>query len=203
MHITELLLLAVGLSMDACAVAMTDGLCNPRLPRRSLLGIAACFGLMQGLMPLLGYALGIRFFRLISAFDHWIALVLLGFIGIRMLIEGLRRSDLRQGDAVSGKLVFLQGIATSIDALAVGISFSAFEKFRILPSVLVIACVTLLCAFGGGAVGQYFGRKLTGAQNPANDRDGRRFHSGVQVLGGLILTGIGIKIFAEHMWFGG
>lgn len=183
MQTVELILLSVGLAMDACAVSMTNGLCYPQMRAKHITGTALCFGLMQGLMPLLGYLLGSCFAGVISAFDHPLALILLGFIGVKMIAESLRSEDDTPEDPLSVRLVLLQGLATSIDALAVGISFAAFSAFAIVPAVLCIGCITALLSAAGTLTGRQLGGML---------------RSKAQLLGGLILIAIGIKIFVEH-----
>lgn len=186
MGMTELLLLAVGLSMDACAVSMTNGMCCKKIGKGWTLAMGACFGVMQGLMPLLGFLLGMLFVDIISAFDHWLALILLGFIGGKMIFEACRHEEETAAPEMTVRLLLLQGIATSIDALAVGIGFSAFADFRILPAVSLIAAVTFSLSAAGVLLGKRFGSLL-------NDK--------AQICGGLILIAIGIKIFVQHMWF--
>lgn len=189
MGIIELLLIALGLSMDAFAVSVTDGLCvkNMKLPK--MLGIALTFGIFQGAMPAIGYALGQTFTGYIQKFDHIIALVLLCFIGGKLLFDGLKKG---QGDhcnvaGITFGALMMQGVATSIDALAVGISFSVM-RVNILVSAGFIAAVTFLCSFIGVAVGKKFGSVL---------------NKKAQILGGIILIGIGVKIFVEHTFFAG
>lgn len=188
MGIIELCMLAFGLSMDACAVSMTNGMCYRNIRRGWTIAIGACFGIMQGVMPMLGYFLGTFFAGIISAFDHYIALILLGFIGGKMLWEALHPDE--DGDAESGrmtvKLLLLQGIATSIDAMAVGISFAALPDVNIVPAVALICGITWVLSCVGVVLGKRFGKLL---------------NNKAQILGGVILVGIGVKIFVEHMWF--
>ena len=186
MALWELLLLAVGLSMDAFAVAAADGLCCKNLSRRWTAGIGLCFGLMQGIMPLLGYALGSMFLDIIAAFDHYIALILLGFIGVRMLIEAWRQDPEQSETHMTLRLLLVQGVATAIDALAVGVSFAALGSFSIVSGAVIIACVTFALSVIGVLLGKKYGTKL-----------GRK----AQILGGLLLIGIGVKIFVTHMFF--
>lgn len=188
MGMIELCMLAFGLSMDACAVAMTNGMCYRNIRKGWTVAIGACFGIMQGVMPLLGYFLGTFFTSIISAFDHYIALILLGFIGGKMIWEALHpdvEENAAEG-ALTWKLLLLQGVATSIDAMAVGVSFAALSDIRILPSVTLICCVTWVLSCIGVLLGKRFGKLL---------------NNKAQLLGGLILVAIGIKIFVEHMWF--
>ena len=189
MKLTELLLLAIGLSMDAFAVSVTNGLCIKKIGIR---GAAACgifFGLFQGIMPTLGFALGKTFESLISSVDHYIALILLGFIGGKMLIDGIKNKDEQLNDNISLTfgMLLVQGVATSIDALAVGVSFAALSV-NIVSAAAFICCITFLFSFWGVFIGKKFGTIL---------------NNKAQILGGLILIGIGLKIFIEHMFFGG
>ena len=184
MGFTELLLIAAGLAADAFAVAAADGLCCKNLSRRWIAGIGICFGLMQGIMPLLGYALGNCFLNVISVFDHYIALILLGFIGLRMLFEAIRNDAAQSETQMTVRLLLLQGLATAIDAFAVGISFAAVGTASVLTAVSVIAAVTAMLSITGVQIGRRFGT---------------RFGSGAQVCGGLLLIGIGVRIFLSHI----
>ncbi|MBQ8922972.1 MAG: manganese efflux pump [Oscillospiraceae bacterium] len=184
MHFTELLLLSVGLGTDACAVSMTNGMCGRRLRGGWILADGLVFGLMQGAMPLLGYLLGSMFSGVICAFDHFIALVLLCVIGGKQVFEALHPDADAQNERLTVPLLLLQGIATSIDALAVGVSFSAFSGFRILPAISLIAAVTAVMSFSGVLIGRRFGAWLAGR---------------AQLAGGLLLIAIGVRIFLSHL----
>ena len=186
MTLLEILLIGIGLSMDAFAVSVTDGLCCTNLKKLHMQGIALCFGVFQGLMPMLGFFLGKSFASYICAFDHWIALVLLGYIGGNMIFEAFRGEEDSGQYALTGRLLLTQGIATSIDALAVGVSFAALPDVDIRISALLICCTTFVFSLIGVASGSHVGQKLG---------------SRAQIIGGLILVGIGVKIFAEHMFF--
>lgn len=182
----ELFLIGAGLSMDAFAVSITNGLCGTNLKRRTMFWIALCFGVFQGLMPTAGFFLGKAFEVYISAVDHWIALVLLGYIGGKMLFDALTEKAEEKAYLLTVKLLLMQGVATSIDALAVGVSFAALPDVRILPAALLITGVT----FALSLVGVGFGTKV-----------GQKLGNHAQFVGGLILIGIGVKIFAEHVFF--
>ncbi len=184
MHFTEIGLLAVGLAADACAVSMTNGLCRQHAGKGWLLADGLCFGIMQGAMPLLGYLLGSMFAGVICAFDHFIALVLLGFIGAKLMFEGLYPDGDESPARLTLPLLLLQGFATSIDALAAGISFAAFPDFPLIPAIALIIIVTMLLSSAGMRIGQHFGTWFAGK---------------AQVLGGLLLIGIGAKIFIAHI----
>ena len=189
MTILELILIGIGLSMDAFAVSITNGLCCTNLNRRRIILIGVCFGGFQGLMPTLGFWLGKAFEQYIRAFDHWIALLLLGYIGGKMLIDAIRgRNEELHQMLLTPRMLLMQGVATSIDALAVGVSFAALPDVRILPAAVLIGCET----FAFSLVGVVFGKRV-----------GQKLGSNAQIVGGLILVVIGVKIFIEHTFFGG
>ncbi len=188
MPIIEIFLTGVGLSMDAFAVSVTNGMCKKGRTLAIALYCGLCFGLFQGLMPGLGFALGSAFARFIERFDHLIALLLLGYIGGNMLFESFKKEE---AAAVGGTLklseLILQGIATSIDALAVGVSFATMlPKSGMILSALMIAATTFVISAAGVFIGRRFGSVL---------------NNKAQLVGGLILIGIGVKIFVEHTFF--
>lgn len=186
MGFIELLLIALGLSMDAFAVAVTDGLCNKDMKKRWIFIIALVFGIFQGVMPTAGYFLGQTFAGHIQKYDHVIALILLTIIGGKMLIEAVDKKE--EECKVSGialPMLLLQGVATSIDALAVGISFSVLN-INIFHAAVFITSVTFICSIIGVFIGMKFGAI---------------FNKKAQIAGGLILIGIGVKIFIEHTFF--
>lgn len=186
MSIIEIIVLSVGLAMDATAVSMTNGMNDTKMKIKKILLIGLTFGLFQALMPLLGYLFGMLFVDFIEKIDHWIALILLGFLGIQMLREGVSKKE--EQDDVKGlglKLLLIQGVATSIDALAVGVSLASL-KVNILYSVISIGIITAILSVIGVFIGKKFGDLLN---NKAS------------ILGGIILIGIGLKIFIEHMFF--
>ncbi|MEG0614181.1 MAG: manganese efflux pump MntP family protein [Oscillospiraceae bacterium] len=191
MGITELLLIAIGLSMDAFAVAVTNGMCKKNIKLGWTFITAIVFGLFQGVMPVIGYFLGQTFTGYIQKFDHIIALVLLGFIGGKMLYDAIKSKNCETCDSNSADLKFgelmLQGVATSIDALAVGVSFSAMNT-NIVISAGFIAAVTFILSFAAVFIGKKFGAFL---------------NRKAEIVGGLILIAIGLKIFIEHTFFGG
>ena len=182
MGMGELFLLAVGLSMDACAVAASNGISRGRLSPGEALATAGVFGGFQGLMPLLGYLAGSRFLRYMARADHIIALLLLGYLGGRMIWEALTGGEVPASPAFRWRELLLQGVATSIDALAAGVSLAALEA-PILFAAGFIALVTFCCSLLGLLLGRLWGPAL-----------GPR----AQLLGGGILAGIGVKIFLEH-----
>lgn len=188
MSFMELFLIGVGLSMDAFAVAVCKGLCMKKFQPGQAAVIALFFGAFQGLMPLLGWFLGSRFASYIQEFDHWIAFFLLLWIGGNMIKESREKADECEACSVGGldyKELLMMAVATSIDALAVGITF-AFLSVKILPAVSLIGVTTLVLSFIGVAVGNYFGSK---------------YKSKAELLGGVILICIGGKILLEHLGF--
>ena len=186
MSFWEILLLAVGVSMDAFAVSIGKGLSAKRVSWREALLVAVWFGGFQALMPVVGYYLGVSFADLVEKVDHWIAFGLLLLIGGNMIREAFQKDDATApADAsFSFRTMLLLAIATSIDALAVGVSF-AFLKAPLWSSIVVIGITTALFS----AVGLLIGKKV-----------GDRFHKGAEILGGLILIAIGLKILIEHLW---
>lgn len=188
MNLLELLILAIGLSMDAFAVAVCKGLSFRKITAKHLLTVGLYFGIFQAGMPLIGYALGIQFSDKITSIDHWIAFVLLGFIGIHMIKGALSKDEeaccKEENDtALSFKNMFILAVATSIDALAVGITF-AFLKVNIIPAVSFIGLVTFSLSVVGVLIGNLFGA---------------RFKSKAELAGGIILVCLGIKILLQHL----
>jgi putative Mn2+ efflux pump MntP len=185
MSLIELFLLAVGLSMDAFAVALCKGLCMRKLDVKQGGLIALFFGGFQALMPVIGWFLGTQFERYITSYDHWIAFGLLVIIGGSMLREAFKEED--EEDCCTVKLdlkeLFLLAVATSIDALAVGITF-AFLKVDVLPAVSLIGVTTFLLSFAGVALGNRFGLK---------------YRKKAQIVGGVVLILIGFKILLDHL----
>lgn len=182
MGILELFLTAVGLSMDACAVAICKGLSVQRLrPKHSLI-TGLYFGGFQGLMPVIGFLLGYRFEHVIKSIDHWIGFVLLAIIGINMIREA-GECENEMDDDFGFKTMVVMAIATSIDALAVGVTF-AFLAVDITKAALFIGATT----FTLSAIGVYIGHAF-----------GARFKKGAELAGGVILIGIGLKILLEHL----
>ncbi|WP_417229266.1 manganese efflux pump MntP family protein [Thermophilibacter sp.] len=187
MGIVELLLIAVGLSMDAFAVSICRGLGMRSLNLRTAVVLALFFGGFQALMPLLGWALGTQFMWLIAPVDHWVAFVLLAFIGGKMLWEAFHEDeeDCDCGDtsAIDLREFLVLAVATSIDALAAGISFAALNV-DIVASVALIGVITFALSFAGVAVGHFFGARY---ERPAS------------VVGGVVLILIGLKVLLEHL----
>ena len=205
MGFPELLLIAVGLSMDAFAVAACAGLTMPKVTAKKALIVGLYFGIFQAVMPLAGYLLATQFAAAITAFDHWIAFVLLCLIGGKMALgsfktegcadracpaencadrecPGGKRPDTQEASLRPSKMLPL-AVATSIDALAVGVSF-AFLEVKIIPAVVSIGITTLLLSMIGVKIGNVFGI---------------RFKSKAELAGGIILVLMGLKIILEHM----
>ena len=185
MGFAELFLIGVGLSMDAFAAAICKGLAMPKMRWNRGVVVALFFGGFQALMPLLGWALGRQFEQYITSVDHWIAFLLLGWIGGKMIWDALHGSgeEMPAQDALDVKELFVLAVATSIDALAVGITF-AFLQVDILPAVALIGCPTFAIALAGVWIGQRFGS---------------RFKDRAALAGGMILCLIGLKILLEHL----
>ena len=181
----ELVVLAVGLSMEAFAVSICKGLALQRVSWKECCIAGAWFGGFQALMPLLGYLLGTQFERFVTSVDHWITFVLLGIIGGNMIREALSKDEDKLDGSLAFKAMLLLAIATSIDALAVGITF-AFLRVDILTSVGLIGVTTFALSIVGVAVGHRFGARY---EKPAT------------VVGGIVLILIGLKILLEHLGF--
>ena len=185
MSFIELLLIAIGLSMDAFSVSICKGLTTKRFSWRMALICGLWFGFFQALMPIIGYFLGSQFQHLIESVDHWIAFGLLVLIGANMIREAISDDHENDNGALDFKTMFLLAIATSIDALAVGVSLACIQV-RLWSSVLVIGVTTFLFSVLGVKIGNVFGSK---------------FEKSAQVAGGIILILIGLKILLEHLGF--
>ncbi len=182
MSIIELFLIAVGLSMDAFAVSVCKGLSVRKLEWKHALLAGLYFGGFQALMPLTGWLLGVRFEVYIESVDHWVAFVLLSVIGAGMIRES-RGDEEEQNDDFGVRTMLLLAVATSIDALAVGVTF-AFLKVRILPACGLIGATTFILSAAGTYAGSVFGS---------------RYKSRAELAGGIILILIGLKILLEHL----
>ncbi|MDR1629111.1 MAG: manganese efflux pump MntP family protein [Oscillospiraceae bacterium] len=183
MGIGELLILAVGLSMDAFAVAVCKGLSMKQAAFRKSLIVGLYFGVFQALMPLIGYFLGSQFAEYIESYDHWIAFGLLAFIGLKMIKESFDKAcEVEQNAKITPRVMLPPAFATSIDALAVGISF-AFLNVQIVPAVASIGVITLALSMLGVKIGAVFGCK---------------YKNKAEFAGGLILILIGLNILFEH-----
>ena len=180
-------LIAVSLAMDAFAVSVCKGLSVKNAGYKQGLLLGLFFGGFQALMPFLGWLLGLRLEAYIVDFDHWISFVLLGFIGAKMVYESFKNEEQALEDSLPLGQVFMLAIATSIDALAVGVTF-AITDTDIVSSVALIGTVTFGLSFLGVIIGSRFGSK---------------FEKWAELAGGFVLIGIGVKILIEHLFFAG
>lgn len=183
-----LLLMGAGLSMDAFAVSICNGLSMRKVNKKQCLVIGLFFGGFQALMPFIGWVLGSQFEQYITSIDHWIAFILLGFIGGKMVVEAIREKDEavevgKMDPPLDLKEMFILAIATSIDALAVGITF-AFLQVPIVEAVSIIGITTFVISVIGVYVGNFFGN---------------RYKKKAELAGGIILILIGLKILLEHL----
>lgn len=183
----EFLLIGIGLSMDAFAVSICKGLAMRKVNKKQALVIGLFFGGFQALMPFIGWALGIQFQSYITNIDHWIAFVLLVFIGGKMIVEAVKPEEEEAVEVLDPPLdikqMFLLAIATSIDALAVGVTF-AFLDYPIVEAISIIGVTTFVISVGGVYVGNFFGS---------------RYKNKAELAGGLILVLLGVKILLEHL----
>lgn len=183
MGLIELCILSIGLAMDAFAVSVCKGLSMKRMKWKNAIIIGAYFGYFQALMPALGYLLGYNFQDRISNIDHWIAFILLGVIGINMIKEAISKENDVHNDSVKFKEMIVLAIATSIDALAVGITF-AFLNVNLILAISLIGIITFIISVLGVKVGNIFGDK---------------YEKKAEFAGGIILIFLGIKILVEHL----
>ena len=183
MEIYEILLISIGLAMDAFAVSICKGLSMKKMNWKNAVIIALYFGVFQALMPLIGYFLGMTFESIVTTFDHWVAFALLTLIGGGMIKESFDDEDDKKNDRVDFKTMVVLAIATSIDALAVGITFAFFDV-NIVLAVSIIGIITFIISVLGVKIGNRFGDKY---QNKA------------QLMGGIILVLLGFKILLEHL----
>lgn len=183
MSLWELFVIAVGLSMDAFAVSICKGLSVRRLKPKHVLIAGLYFGGFQALMPLLGYFLGKQFQSLITSADHWIAFILLGLLGFNMIREARNGDEENLNDSMGVKAMLPLAVATSIDALAVGITF-AFLQVQIAPAVSFIGVTTFLLSAAGVKIGNVFGMK---------------YKAKAELFGGIVLILMGLKILLEHL----
>ncbi|MCL2531375.1 MAG: manganese efflux pump MntP family protein [Oscillospiraceae bacterium] len=187
MRMIELILIALGLSMDAFAVAVCKGLSLPKVRLRHMLVVGLYFGVFQAVMPLLGWLLGARFAGYVQAIAPWIAFVLLAIIGAKMIWESRKKTEEDCNPSLGLRVMLPLAIATSIDALATGVTF-AFLQVNIIPAVLLIGAITLGMSMVGVKIGNVFGL---------------RFKSRAELVGGIILIVMGLKILVEHLAFSG
>lgn len=183
MTVVELFVIGVGLAMDAFAVSICKGLSMKRLTAKKAGIVGFYFGFFQGMMPLIGYFLGVGFKDKITAIDHWIAFVLLAVIGVNMIKEALSNESEDVDDDLGFKTMLLLAIATSIDALAVGVTF-AFLAVNIWLAIAIIGITTFIISVLGVKIGHVFGLK---------------YKAKAELAGGIILILMGIKILLEHL----
>lgn len=183
MDILEIILISVGLAMDAFAVSVCKGLSIKQINLKNIIIICIYFSFFQAIMPLIGFGLGSTFSSIVQQVDHWVTFVLLSVIGLNMIKESFDDDIEKKNDRIDTKTMLLLSIATSIDALAVGVTF-AFLKINIYIAVSIIGIITFMLCFIGVKIGNKFGDKL---QNKA------------EILGGIILILIAFKILLEHL----
>lgn len=183
MGIIELIVLSIGLAMDAFAVSICKGLSMTRMKWKNAIIIGLYFGYFQALMPALGYLLGVNFQDRISNIDHWVAFILLAVIGINMIKEAISKDNDVHNDSIKFKDMIILSIATSIDALAVGITF-AFLNVNLILAISLIGVITFIISVLGVKVGNIFGDK---------------YEKKAEFAGGIILILLGIKILLEHL----
>lgn len=183
MKLFEIIVIAIGLAMDAFAVSVCKGLSMKKIDWKKAIIIAVYFGIFQALMPVLGYFLGSSFSAFVQKVDHWIAFILLSIIGVNMIKESTDDEVEKRNDNVDFKTMVVLAIATSIDALAVGVTFAFFEV-NILLAISIIGIITFILSIFGVIIGNKFGDKF---QNKA------------ELAGGIILIIIGVKILLEHL----
>ena len=184
MDLVTIVLISIALAMDAFAVSICKGLSMKKLDMKKALIIGLYFGLFQGMMPIIGYLLGKNFSDVVEVVDHWIAFILLGFIGGKMIKESLSKDDEGCTDDVSFKTMVVLAIATSIDALAVGITFAFLKNTYLVLSFVLIGIITFVLSVLGVKIGNVFGDK---------------YEKKAEFAGGLILILLGLKILLEHL----
>lgn len=184
MSILEIFLIGVGLSMDAFAVSICKGLAMKKIDMKKLCIVGLWFGGFQALMPVIGFFLGMQFKDRISSIDHWIAFILLGIIGVNMIREAIKNNEEETDDSLKFTTMLLLAIATSIDALAVGVTF-AFLNVKIALAVSIIGVTTFVLSAIGVKIGHVFGEK---------------YKSKAELAGGIILILLGVKILIEHLF---
>jgi len=183
MKLVELIILSIGLAMDAFAVAVCKGLSIQKMEWKKACIIGAYFGIFQALMPFIGYLLGINFREQIVSIDHWVAFILLGIIGLNMIKEAVSKETEKTNDSIGFKDMLILAIATSIDALAVGITF-AFLKVNMGLAISLIGIITFIISVAGVKIGNVFGCK---------------YEKKAEIAGGIILILLGLKILLEHL----
>lgn len=179
----EILLISIGLAMDAFAVSVCKGLAMKKMSWKKAIIIGLYFGIFQAVMPVIGYFLGTTFERFITNVDHWVAFILLVGIGINMVKEAFDKESENRNDNVDVKTMLVLSIATSIDALAIGITFACLKIHIVMP-VITIGLITFIISIIGVKIGNRFGDK---------------YEKKAEIMGGVILILLGIKILLEHL----
>ena len=180
----DLFLLAIGESMDACAVSMAKGTIVRKPMLKHYMSVGLWFGGFQALMTLIGYFIGFKFSNIVESFDHWISFALLTYIGISMIREGLEKDEEKVDASFGAKSMFVMAVATSIDALAAGVSLG-FVQVNIWFAALLIGVVTFLFSVAGLKIGNIFRNK---------------YKTAAELTGGAVLIFIGVKILVSHLW---
>ena len=191
MSFIELFLIAVSLAMDAFAVSVSNGLILPNVKKRNAVTFGLYFGLFQFFMPIIGYFLGNKLTKYVQQFDHWIAFILLGIIGFNMIKESFSEEEedvTKEKEILKVKNMTMLAIATSIDALAVGVTFAFIGNMNIVFACSVIGIVAFILSYAGLMIGK---------------KIGPFFKTYAERIGGLVLVGMGIKILVQHIFFGG
>lgn len=183
---TQSILYGMGLAADATAVSMANGMNEPKMRVSKAFIIAFMFGFFQALMPLIGYFIGHSLLEYIDKFIPWIALILLGFIGTKMIIDGVKPEENTEAVSLTARALFVQAIATSIDALSTGITIANYKISEALVWALIVMVVTMIMSFAAVFIGKKFGTKL-----------GHK----AEIIGGIILIGIGLNIFIQGVFF--
>lgn len=183
MGIVEIIFLGLGLSFDTFAVSVSTGLLKNSIRFWQGVRVAVVLAFFQALMPLLGWFGGTQVASYISEIDHWIVFGLLSVVGIKMIIEAFKAEEDKKNNSLSFRVLVLMGIATSMDALVVGVSLAFFE-IRILQSIVIIGFITFLAAMIGMLIGK-----------SSNKKSGKK----IEIVGGVLLIGIGLKILMEHI----
>ena len=184
MDLVSIVLISIGLAMDAFAVSVCKGLSMKKINMKKATIIGLYFGLFQGLMPVIGYLLGVNFSQIVECIDHWIAFTLLAFIGGKMIKEALSKEEGCIDDSVNIKTMVVLALATSIDALAVGITFAFLKTGYVGLSFILIGGITFVLSVLGVIIGNKFGNK---------------YEKKAEFAGGLVLILLGIKILLEHL----
>lgn len=192
MGIVDIVLIAIALAMDCLAVSVACGIANKRFYLFQVIRMALLFAIFQGLMPLIGYFSAFYFKEAIEDYDHWFALIILFIMGLKMIREGVKEDEIEHEKRSALKIarfstVLLMSFATSIDALATGIIFVPLDRYYLSISLAIIAVITFVFSILGAIIGM---------------KVGDMFDVKIEIFGGLMLMGIGFKIFCQHIWFG-